>query len=363
MINELWLKERTFFSGDEYYSAISEDIQKAQKKIQVECYIFEYDEVGRSLADKLIQAAKRGISVKLIVDGIGSGFWTSTWEQYFSGSGVEFKVFHPIFSTWFVPIFRTLNRRNHRKTWIFDESIAYAGSYNVSKVHTSLSAEPWRDSGLRVEGQEVHLLSQAFTKVWEKNKIWKKKIFYFGETMGSPLIRLNDGKNKRRAYYRELLVRIRESKKYICFGNAYFAPHFQLVMELCYSARRGVDVHLLVPRKSDIFFMPWVGSTYYFVLLKSGVKIHEYLPTVFHAKNYIIDDWMMLGSSNLNYRSLFHDLEIDLKITLPENKAHFLSEIENDLRNSELVTLSSFERIPWLRQKMAQFLLLFKSWL
>lgn len=358
-----WAKEQTFFSGDDYYAAITDDIKKAQKSIDLECYIFDYDEIGKGFVENLIAAAKRGVRVRVIVDGIGSAYSIGTLQRQFAEGGVEFKVFHPIFGQWFIPVFRTINRRNHRKIWIFDGKAAYAGSFNISRVHTNLSPEPWRDSGIRVEGEELRLLRSSFEKVWSKNKIWKKKLFYYEDTIRSPLVRLNDGKNKRRAYYRELLFRIREAKSHIFFANAYFAPHFRLVMELCYSAKRGVNVHLIVPRKSDVFFMPWVGSTYYFALLQSGVKIHEYLPSVFHAKNYVIDDWMLIGSSNLNYRSLFHDLEVDLRVTIPENRNLFLDEIRFDIENSEPVTMASFKKVSWVRQKLAQFFLLFKSWI
>lgn len=363
MIVNQWAKEKTFFTGDEYFAAITNDIRKARESIAVECYIFEFDELGRGLVEALVEAAKRGVKVRVIVDGIGSAYSASSLQREFAQGGVEFKVYHPIFGSWYIPVFRTLNRRNHRKVWIFDGKAAYAGSFNISKVHTSLVPDPWRDSGLRVEGEGVELLRNAFEKIWRKNKIWKRKLPYYDDTISSQLVRLNDGNNRRRAYYRELLFRIRDAKSYICFGNAYFAPHFRIVMELCYSARRGVDVHLLVPRKSDIFFMPWVGSSYYYVLLKSGVKIHEYLPTVFHAKNYVIDDWMLIGSSNLNYRSLFHDLEVDFRVTVPENKKIFLDEINRDIRNSELVTYSSFRKISWFRKRLTQFFLLFKSWM
>ena len=359
----MWAKEKPFFTGDEYFSSIFSDIQNAKVSIDLECYIFEYDELGRKIVEALVAAAKRKVRVRVIVDGIGSAYGASNLHKDFREGGVEFKIYHPIFSSWFVPVFRTINRRNHRKTWMFDGKVAYAGSFNITKLHTSLVSEPWRDSAIRVEGDEIKLLKEAFERVWAKNRIWKKKLFYFEGANRNSLVRLNDGKNKRRGYYRDLLDRIREAKKYICFGNAYFSPHFRLVLELCYSARRGVDVHLLVPRKSDVFFMPWVTSSYYFVLLQSGVKIHEYLPHVFHAKNYVIDDWMQIGSSNLNHRSLFHDLEADIQVTHPENKALFLKEIEKDLENSEMITMASFGRISWIRGKITQFFLLFKSWM
>ena len=116
MNTEQWEKEQTFFSGDEYFSAIKSDIQNAKKSIDVECYIFEFDQIGKSLSDSLIAASKRGVRVRVIVDGIGSAYSISTLQRYLREGGVEFKVFHPIFSSWFIPVFRTINRRNHRKT-------------------------------------------------------------------------------------------------------------------------------------------------------------------------------------------------------------------------------------------------------
>lgn len=94
------------------------------------------------------------------------------------------------------------------------------------KIHTSLVSETWRDSAIRVEGEEVELLVDAFERTWTKNKIWKKQIFYFEGAQKSALVRLNDGKNKRHGYYRDLLFRIRSAKKYICFSNAYFSTPF-----------------------------------------------------------------------------------------------------------------------------------------
>jgi cardiolipin synthase len=359
----LWVSEKLFFNGDQYFDSILEDIAKAQETIDVESYIFEYDELGQKIISALAQAVKRGVQARIIVDGIGSAPSARSLETACKENQIHFRVFHPIFAAFFIPIFKTMNRRNHRKTWIFDRKTAYVGSFNISKVHTQLVPEPWRDSAVRVEGEAVLLLNDAFEKVWTKNRVWKKRLFLFQESMSSLLVRLNDGIHKRRSYYRELLMRIREAKSFIYFGNAYFSPHFRIVMELCYASRRGVEVHVLLPRKSDVFFMPWVSTTYYLALLQSGVIIHEYLPRVFHAKNYIIDNWMLVGSSNLNHRSLFHDLEADVRITQEENQRLFLEEFRKDLSQSEVVTFEKFKKISWIRRMIAHFFLLFKAWL
>lgn len=363
MDRSLWVSESLFFNGDQYFASIVEDIKNAQESIDIESYIFDFDELGQKMIGFLDEAVQRGVQIRVIVDGIGSASSIRALEEVFKEKRIHFRVFHPIFAAFFIPVFGTLNRRNHRKTWIFDGKTAYVGSFNVTKVHTNLVPEPWRDSGVRVEGDAVLLLNEAFEKVWTKNRVWKKKLFSFQERMSSLLVRLNDGIYKRRSHYRELLLRIREAKRNIYFGNAYFSPHFRIVIELCYAARRGVDVHVLLPRKSDVFFMPWVSTTYYLALLQSGVTIHEYLPSVFHAKHYIIDDWMLIGSSNLNYRSLFHDLEADVRITQDFNQKVFLEEFNRDLAQSEVVTFEKFKQISWVRRLAAHFFLLFRAWL
>jgi len=357
MNDERWIQERLFFSGNQYYESINTEIENAQSSIEVESYIFGYDKIGQILINNLIRASKRGVLVRILVDGFGSAFSIPILQQELIKSSVQFKVFHPLFGIWYIPIFRTLNRRNHRKVWIFDKAVAFAGSFNVSDVHTSLSGQSWRDSGIRVKGKQVQLLNQSF------EKLWQRKLLTGDKMKGCSIVRLNDGINKRRAARRELHLRIRGAKKYLFFGNAYFAPHLGLILELCRCALRGVEVHILVPHRSDIFFMPWITSTFYFALLQSGVKVYEYLPSIYHAKNYVIDDWMQIGSTNLNSRSLLYDLEIDFKITHPKNRQILMAEIKKDLKNSLVITSDFFDKISLLRKFMTCLFLLFKRWI
>jgi cardiolipin synthase len=358
-----WKSEQLFFSGQEYFDSVLVEIERAQKSIDVECYIFDYDSVGQKVIEALVRAVQRGVVVRVIVDGVGSSSSVGTISKILGRAGVQFHVFHPLFTRFFIPVLGTLNRRNHRKTWIFDGQVAYAGSFNISEVHATPHSKAWRDNAIRVEGESILLLCEAFEKVWTQRGSWTSRILNLEAPMSSLLVRLNDGLGKRRSYYHELLRRIKKSKERIYFGNAYFSPHLRLVVELCAAARRGVDVRILLPRKSDVFFMPWVQTTYYLALLQAGVVIHEYLPRVFHAKNYIIDDWMLLGSSNLNHRSLLFDLEADIRLTHENAKNRFLEEFQKDLQNSEVITLEAFKKTSWIRSFLARFFALFKVWI
>src|SRR5207249_2714190 len=105
-------------------------------------------------------------------------------------------------------------------------------------------------------------------------------------------------------YYKNLLRRLSRCEKRVWITNAYFIPDAFLMKKLQDAAKRGIDVRILLPRKSDIAIMPLASSMFYNRLLRSGVRIFEYLPKILHSKILIIDDWMLIGSSNLNHRSL-----------------------------------------------------------
>lgn len=130
------------------------------------------------------------------------------------------------------------------------------------------------------------------------------------------------------------------------------------------SARSGIDVRILLPRKSDVAMMPWASSTFYYSLLKAGVRIFEYLPSMLHAKSLIIDDWMVIGSSNLNHRSLIHDLEADIHINSKEAKRTLEQQFLEDLKNSREVSLDSWQTLrPRSQRLMGRLVLYIKYWI
>jgi cardiolipin synthase A/B len=129
------------------------------------------------------------------------------------------------------------------------------------------------------------------------------------------------------------------------------------------AAQRGVDVRILLPKRSDIFILPWTSATFYFHLVKSGVRIFEYLPSMLHAKTLIIDDWVSVGSSNLNHRSLLHDLEVDVNIRLPASKEIIMEQFINDLRHSVEVELDSWQKRPYYQRIIGPLLLYIKYWI
>ena len=142
----------------------------------------------------------------------------------------------------------------------------------------------------------------------------------------------------------------------------YFIPKRRLIRALGNAAKRGVDVRILISQKTDVRFFLWLQYFYYHYLLSKGVKVYQYTESVLHAKNYIIDDYISIGSTNLNHRSFLHDLEVDLVVQDEDNKKkvgeHFLTSIHTQAE----VTLDSLTQRPLWDKILSRLFFLFKYW-
>jgi cardiolipin synthase len=374
-----WEKEEVFFKGDHFFSRLIEDISKAKKSIFIESYIFCEDELGRLVVEALNEACQRGVDVKFMVDGVGSSLSAQEFLQSTLSEKIKFKIYHPV--PWslsldslqnttgvraFLRLFLSLNRRNHRKICSVDNHIAYVGSMNLCAAHVATYSrqKAWRDTGVRVEGPAVKELAFAFYNTWRKadSRALKAPTFKFYKHK-SKLIRLNGTWSSRHRVFLDLLMRIDQAREKIWITSAYFVPHGRLVKALTEAGKRGVDVRILGPRNCDIFFIPLVRSAFYELLIKSGVHVFEYLPTMLHAKTMIIDKWATVGSSNLNHRSLRHDLEVDMVISHASSLGTLNAQFLNDLKSSAEVTSEELSQRPWLQTGSGQALLLLKNWM
>jgi cardiolipin synthase len=143
----------------------------------------------------------------------------------------------------------------------------------------------------------------------------------------------------------------------------YFVPPKPLLRALTRAAERGVDVRLLVPARSDVFFMPWASGPFYLTLLQAGARVYQYLPRVLHAKTSLGDQWALVGSSNLNHRSILHDLELDILLTEEASLAQLAIAFEADLNESILLDLQTYERQSWWKRLISRVVLLFRVFL
>lgn len=374
------MQETIFMQGKDFFDALISDIHSAQKTILLETYIFDSDAVGKSIAQALANAAARGVKIQILIDGAGSPLWGGSIAKKLKISGVEIRIFHPFpWGIWqwgrsvirlpfllkAIYLLSKMNSRNHRKACMIDDEIAYVGSFNITQCHLSIEkgGKDWRDTAVRLKNVELSPLKAAFEAAWENHTVKESVKEIFRHINGDPIFRLNHTWNRRRILYKNLLKRISQCKNRIWISNAYFIPDGFLLRKVKEAARRNVDVRILLPQKSDIFVMPWASTIFYENLLKAGVRIFEYVPSMLHTKTLILDQWMTVGSTNMNHRSLLHDLEVDVNIQLPASKAQIEHQFLNDLGNAKEIQLENWVKRPLYQRVVGRLLLYLRFWI
>lgn len=373
--------EAVFNNGSDYFNRMVHDIDQAQHCIDLETYIFSNDRTGLRIAQALYRASRRGVHVRVLVDGCGTPHWGVSLADIIEKCGGKSKVFHPFpWQIWnwsrsvvkapsllkAIYLVLTANTRNHRKVCLIDHCIAYTGSMNIHRSHLNYSdgGDAWRDTGIRLSSTDLSDLEAAFNSAWKHRSIKERIRTVFQHIKTNPTIRLNYNRHRRRILYKNLLRRISQCQQRIWITNAYFVPDTFLLKRLRDAARRGVDVRILLPRKSDHFIMPWASSAFYANLLKAGIRVFEYLPSVLHAKTLIIDDWILIGSSNLNHRSLLHDLEVDIHVETQSSKQILSEQFLADLNHSAEVSLNNWSlKRPWYQRLFGRIFLYVKYWI
>jgi cardiolipin synthase len=379
-MSHFWQSETILFDGDEYFTQLISDIDQAEQYITVEMYIFNDDLLGKKLAHHLINAHNRGVKVQIIVDGVGSYAFFDKLYEVFRKQGMAVKIYNPLpfYHPYYgklsllrkVQISRSriwsLNRRNHRKIVTIDQKIMYTGSLNFTAEPTKYFGDvPWKDMGIRVEGENVKFAVLNFKRTWKLRDYYRYRKQVKGTInlnwKASPL-RLNQTLFMKRYYYKNLLSMINKSQSRIWLMTPYFIPKRRLIRSLGKAAKRGVDVRIVISHKTDVRFFLWLQYFYYSYLLNKGVRIYQYSSSVLHAKNYIIDDFITIGSTNLNHRSFIHDLEVDLSVQDEENKKRVLDHFIQTTETQKEITLEALKHRSLWERGLSRLFFLFKYW-
>jgi len=363
-----------FFSPDEYFSGLIADIDNATRVISMETYIFKLDDTGNAVLQALRRAIDRGVRLQLLIDGIGSYRDASSIARALRSTSSEVRIFHPL--PWDFALYRraltagqwysqalhlvaSINHRNHRKLCLIDERSAWLGSYNITADHSnrgSLDADDyWHDTGLRASGAVVSALVDNF------NQVWHHKLASIGSRSRHFLT--SEAIAQRRQPRLHLIRVMATAQRRIWITNAYFNPSLQVLKMLRQKAGEGVSVKLIVPRRSDSIFFPLLSRSFYSDLLHSRIRVYEYANRVLHSKTMIIDAQLLVGSTNLNYRSLFHDLELDLLSADPQIVARMEQRFAHDIKASEEITQRLWLRHPWLLKLLGLMSRFLRYWL
>lgn len=346
-------------------------IEAAVERVSLECYIFAAGSLASRFAAALQGAAVRGVKVRVLVDGLGSMELPDSFWDPLRAAGVEMKWFNPI-------SLGRLGIRNHRKLLVCDGRVAFIGGFNIADEYLGDGVtRGWRDLGVRVGGALATQLEASFDRLFLLAEL-KHKLFIRLRKTGakkalvSPVEQLLLSGPGRGAspLYRALRRDLQRAARTIREGGeapvvrlvaAYFLPTWRLRRDLQRVARLGGRVQLILPAKCDVALSQLAARSLYQRLLRAGVELYEYQPQVLHAKLFLVNDAVYVGSANLDPRSLYLNYEL---MTRFEGESVLLE--ATDLFAAMLVQSRRIERTEWrksrtwwakLKERFASFLL------
>jgi cardiolipin synthase len=307
--------------GAPFFSTLLKLIEGAEHSIHLQTYIFAADTTGRNVAAALMAAARRGVSVFLLADGYASKGLAKDLIQELKKAGVHFRFFEPFFrgqDFYF-------GRRLHHKLVVVDAKFALVSGINIADRYNELPGQPaWFDMALLIEGDSVLELYDICLKIWERDKtkknfLRKKLLDIFNyisakEAVGVRVLQNDWVRRKLEIYfaYHKLFKQARKSITIVC---SYFLPGLSLRRRLSAAAKRGVEVKVVLANVSDVALTKHAERYLYKWMLRNGIKVYEYLPTVLHAKVAVVDDeFLMAGSYNINDLSAQASVELNMLV-------------------------------------------------
>jgi cardiolipin synthase A/B len=333
------------------YPAWIEAIESAQKWIHFESYIIHEDEAGHRFADLLSSKARERVKVRVIYDWVGSlGNASNRFWRRMAAAGVEVRCFNrPALSSPF-----SWSNRDHRKLISVDGRIAYVAGLCVGQSwigYPNRNLEPWRDTGVEIQGPAIEAIEKAFTETWAlSGDPLPQREFRFADAIpdaGDIALRVVASAPSSGPIYRlDQLIAALASRS-IWLSDAYFIGTSAYVQALRSAAQSGVDVRLLMPGSNDVPVMRAIARAGLRPLLESGIRVFEWNGSMMHAKTAVADGkWARVGSTNLNLTSWFGNWELDVLVE-DERFAQRMEEMYlNDLAHSTEIVLDTRRRRP-----------------
>jgi cardiolipin synthase len=348
-------------NGIEIFPAMLAAIRDAKRTINLEFYIYWDGEIGRKFAEALAEKARGGVAVKVILDAVGSAPMSRSLVNFMARNGIDIEWYHPL--RWYT--ISTINHRTHRKLLVVDGRIGFSGGVGIADdwLGDADSKNHWRDTVARVEGPVVTQMQSAFMDNWVKSRgelLTGLDYFPALAPAGPHLTQVlksspTEGSSTVKLLY---IISIVSAVKSIYISNAYFVPDADTTRALEGAVRRGVDVRVIVPGEfTDVPIVRQASRWHYEMLLRRGIRIFEFQPTMMHAKTMVVDGaWTTIGSSNFDDRSFRLNDEVNINIFNDDIAAQMEAMFHADLARSEEVTLRKWFRRGWIdktKEKLA----------
>lgn len=365
----------------ELFPALVEAIDHSRHEVRLETYIFEPQSTGVQVLEALERAARRGVAVYLVMDGVGTDGLTPAWQQRLTQAGVQWTLFLPLGRLGLLIPSRW--RRLHRKLCVVDGRIAFCGGINIlddweDPNHGTLVA-PRFDFAVRVNGPLVRDVHALLTQFWwrlqagsrmrdadwleawrmlEASRQTTQSALgtrqHSGQSGVKAALLLRDNLRHRTGIERAYRKAIAAAREEIIIANAYFLPGRKLRQALLLAARRGVRVRLLLQGRYEYFMQYHASRPVYAALLKAGIEIYEYAPSFLHAKVAVIDGhWATVGSSNLDPLSLLLAREANVVV----DDARFARDLRQRLvhameQEGQAVSETAMLQRPWGQRRL-----------
>ena len=346
--------------GGATYDALLDAVRGAREHIHLEYYIYTADHSGTALRDALIERARAGVAVRLLLDAVGSSKMPRRFFAELLAAGGELAWFHPMRfgRIWERP---WLNLRTHRKIVVIDGGIGFAGGINITdEENERLREDAYRDLHLRLEGDVVRALQQVFVEDWAYATGRRDFIGSVARAMPAPAhgpvaaqVLTSGPDSDWEAIHRLHVGAIHAARRRVWLVTPYFVPGEAAMMALTSAAFGGLDVRLLVPRHSDSKLVTYAARSYFDTLLAAGVKVYEYGPRMLHTKALLVDDDLALvGSANFDHRSFRLNFEVCLMFRDEQVAADLARLIEGEFASAPRVRAER-ER-PLLRTRLPE---------
>ncbi|MEZ5615866.1 MAG: cardiolipin synthase ClsB [Rhodocyclaceae bacterium] len=345
-------------TGSAYFPALCAAIDAATQEIHLETYIFEDDQTGRLIAAALARAARRGVRVRVLVDGFGAREFPAKLMPALEASGVRTLIYRRKISP--LTLRRQRLRRLHRKLVVVDARLAFVGGINIIDDAHAPGQPPRYDYAVRVEGPLIAPIHASVHQLW-KLVAWanfrrRLRVLVHAPVMADPCgsmraaFLVRDNLRHRRDIEEAYLEAIRTARKEIFLANAYFLPGIRFRHALTHAAQRGVQVTILLQGRMEYLLQHYASQALFDALLGAGIRIFEYHLSFLHAKVAVIDgQWSTVGSSNIDPFSLLLAREANIVVS---NEA-FAAELRASLDAAIIGGARELRREDWQR----------KSWL
>lgn len=336
-------------NGEEKFPALFSALESATSHIHIEYYIFTADDVGNHITDILIKKQREGVEVRVIADDVGSKRMKDIPRRLREAGICLLKTMPVAFNS-----LANSNYRNHRKIVIIDGQIGFIGGINLDERYWNNGKHElyWRDTAVRIEGQAVSLLQVQFLLSWffsgGKDDFSENRQYFKPdqEKQGAAIVAIAaSGPGSAVPYIMETIVlALSQAKKSIRICTPYFIPTEQLTSALVIAAASGVEVELIMPRRSDSFVVQHASFSFIKPLLQRGVRVYLYEKGFIHAKTISIDSSLVfVGTVNMDTRSFFLNFEITSVIYEPSVCKKLENNFEEDKLSSRLVTAEAWE--------------------